>query len=504
MAIFNNPFKSNKPSPDFNITKPSQVAGIFNWVLNENEEVARRAAATVHRVLKAETSFKRKGLYNSFKYINLQPDDLQLFERFESHIALSLYAIASMNGNGYVREAAVQKLSSIPESSTFPFILFRLGDWVPAVRAQAENSVRKLIEEAKPSFFIEHHKIIDWLIHVERVDLGAIHEEISQFLFSAKNINELLQTIDEYPEGSRYYLFKNLVNRQLLTPSIVELILNDSSYLIRLLAVKNSDIMDNPALVKKLLSDKNQKIRIYAINSIQIGQEQLYKKALYHSIFDSSFLVRSKARDLISRMEEVNFYKLYQDRINQQPSIGAIIGLAETGSKADIPKLEMFMLSETSKYRSASLFALSILDFDTAKSKAFELLEDSSNMVKKMCANIITSSRSARDLPRLRPIFDSGDHDTKRYVLKIISQYGGWSVAGDFLKGIQEPNEMLKYMAYACLKSWYVYSMRLATTMNESDKQYVLDVYNQIDVESLELPHDIYGIVGRVPFIFDF
>ena len=73
------------------------------------------------------------------------------------------------------------------------------------------------------------------------------------------------------------------------------------------------------------------------------------------------------------------------------------LNLSEVGDKSDLDTLGEFLSSDSAKQRAAGLFAISNLDYNEAKVQAFELLNDSSNTVKKSCFNIIPKEKSFDD-----------------------------------------------------------------------------------------------------------
>jgi hypothetical protein len=95
-----------------------------------------------------------------------------------------------------------------------------------------------------------------------------------------------------------------------------------------------------------------------------------------------------------------------------------------------------------------------------------------------------------------------GQNETKRFSLKTISKYGGWNIAGDFLKGILQPDDKVRETSYALLSGWYKYSIRLGTTQQPEDKQYVMNIYNAGHFNMIKLPPDIDRIVKEIPFVF--
>ncbi|MBW8242179.1 hypothetical protein K1F50_05165 [Muricauda oceani] len=479
-----------------------QISSIFEWIFNPDPKTSQDCAVAIHRLLTSQTAFKNKSLYHSLRHIYLKKKDLLKFCDFETDVQNSLFCVASMNGDGYVREEALTFLINSPTQKTFPFILFRLADWVPTIRQTAENGVRQLIQQQEPRFLIRHHKIIDWLLKVERADLQEIHKEVTEFIFSDRNIEQIIQSLKDYEEGDRYFIFRNLIARNKLDNQIFEKILTDNNYLIRLLAVRNTDLIERPEILKRLLNDRSQKIRHYAINKIPESQLDEFQTDLNNLLFDNSTAIRTTCRSLLSKLSKPNFAERYREEITSNPKPGSIIGLSEVGDKSDLGRLSKFLNSDSPKQRAAGLFAISNLDYTKARVQAFELLNDSSNTVKKTCLNIISKEKSFDDLSKLRSIYDKGTIETKRFALKIISKYGGWNIVGDFLKGINEADKKINQTAFAFLNGWYNYSIRLGTKQKESDKEYVMGIYKELNFERLEVPRDIKMITDEIPFIF--
>ncbi len=272
--------------------------------------------------------------------------------------------------------------------------------------------------------------------------------------------------------------------------------------MIRLLAIKNIEFIDNPDLTKRLLKDRSQKIRQYAINKIPQTQINVFKEELRQLLFDSSSGIRAAARLNLDKVEENDFLEIYKKHAITKPGVGCIIGLAEVGTKNDIEIIERFLESKSVKIRAACLFSISLLDYTQAKKLAFDLLNDDSNTVKKTCCTIIEKKISKSDIEKLRSIYDLGRNDTKRFALKTISKYGGWSIAGDFLKGVLQSDNKVRETSCALLSGWHKYSIRLGTTQRPEDKQYVMNIYNTGDFNKIKLPPDIDRIVKEIPFVF--
>jgi hypothetical protein len=510
MGIFKNIFGkpntkviSSQALPDFDsLRELGQIVSIFPWIFNPNMEAANTAGRAIHQLLISHSTFKNKSTYHALRNVELKVNNLKRFYDFKPEVRNSLFSVASMNSNGYVRESALQYLIKSPTQNTFPFILFRLADWVPTIQITAERGVRSLIHQQSPTFLIRHHKNIDWLSRIERVNLQRVHQEVTKFIFSDSNFSQVIDNFHTYEEGDRYFVIKNLIDQKKLGEEIFIKAITDKNYLIRLLVIKHIDLAERPEILKRLLNDKSQKIRSFALNKIPELHLERFQPALSNLLLDSSASIRIKSRLLISKFSNLEFHELYLSATIHTPTPGSILGLSEVGSKSDIDTITTFFSSKSAKLRSAALIALANLDYDRAKQMAFYFMHDPSNTVKKTSVNLISKDRSPVDLSKLRSIYEEGNNETKKIVLKAMSKFGGWGIVGDLLRGMNEESKNINQTAYALLKSWYNYSIALATNQNTAEKAYVMGVYNQINFEKLNIPRDVKKIVDELPFIF--
>lgn len=94
--------------PDFDkFDKYEQITTVFEYILNPDLKIAKKASMTVHRLFNSVRDLKNKPLYNSFRYLDIKKSDIGKFNLFEVHIQITLLCIASMNSNGYSREEAL-------------------------------------------------------------------------------------------------------------------------------------------------------------------------------------------------------------------------------------------------------------------------------------------------------------------------------------------------------------------------------------------------------------
>jgi hypothetical protein len=307
----------------------------FKTLLNSNFNNVEKEANRIHSLFTSVIIYKNKLLYESFRYLKIQKDDIKKFSKFSEEVEITLLCIASLNGNGYSREEALIKLFESKSQRSIPFILFRLADWVKPIREKAEELFRALLVKENTIYFIQNHKLISWLLKVERSDLSDLHNEIIG-LITSEYLNK--DEVKKLNEGERFFYYKWLVRKDKLNDQIISEMLNEKYFLIKILVIKNFSMISNRTeVLSKLLSDRSQKVRQGAINLIQENEISEFKNILEKLIFDKSGSVRSKARHLLNITDKRDFPKLYKESIeNNRYLIGSLLGLSETSNIADL------------------------------------------------------------------------------------------------------------------------------------------------------------------------
>lgn len=506
MSIFDNIFGKKKESGQTSPSKPrfytpnfdkyeefGQIITIFDYTLNPDIAIANKAAETVNRLFNSVQVFKNKELYETFRYLRINKADIKMFDRFDKEIKVTLLCIASMNGNGYSREEALNRLVELQTQRTIPFILFRLADWVAPIRKKAENAIQRFLVAENTIFFIQNHKLISWLLHVQRADLSELYNQITNSISQKRLTPEQLKRLNE---GDRFFYFKSLAKTGLIDIELINHMLTDKYYLIRILLIKHLDkVNDIKAVLIKLLTDKSQKIRQGAVNLIANQELNEYETVLRDLIFDSSTSVRIEARRLLNKICDCDFIKIYHESLSEQKQIiGSILGLSEVSDKSEIPLFQKYLDSDRARIRTASLIGIYNLDSNMGTEKAYQILETENPVTTRRTAESLLTKQGV-DFKRLRKLYDLTDSTGKKIILRLFNQFSGWSVAGDFLKALTDNDKKIQLMARVFLESWNNYTIRLATRQSHEDKDYVLSWYKKTNEMGIQVP-------GNIPFIF--
>ena len=506
MNIIKNIFGKKKESGQTSLSKPrfyapdfdkydefGQIVTIFDYTLNSDFAVANKAAETINRLFNSVQVFKNKQLYETFRYLRINKTDIKKFDQFDKEIEVTLLCIASMNGNGYSREEALKRLIELQTQSTIPFILFRLVDWVVPIRETAEIALQKLLIAKNTAYFVQNHKLISWLLQVQRADLSVLYNQIIDSVTQKRLASEQLKRLNE---GDRFFYFKSLAKNGLLDDELINQMQTDKYYLTRILLIKHFDKVTNKkAVLIKLLTDKSQKVRQGAVNLIANQELKEYENILRVLIFDNSTSVRVEARRLLDKICVCDFVKIYQESISKQKQIiGSILGLSEVSDKSKIPLIEKYLDSDRARVRTVSLIGIYNLDPNIGTEKAYQILETENPVSTRRAAESLLAKQGI-DFKRLRKLYDLTDSTGKKIILRLYNQFSGWSVAGDYLKALTDNDKKIQLMARGFLESWNNYTIRLATRQSQEDKDYVLDWYKKTKEMGIQ-------VAGNIPFIF--
>lgn len=508
MSIFESIFGKKKASGQPSPSKPifyapdfdkyeefGQIVTIFDYTLNPDFAIANKAAETINRLFNSVQLFKNKELYETFRHLRINKADVKKFDRFDREVKVTLLCIASMNGNGYSREEALNRLIELQTQRTIPFILFRLADWVAPIRKKAENAIQRFLVAENTIFFIQNHKLISWLLHIQRTDLSELYNQIIDSVTQKRLAPEQLKGLNE---GNRFFYFKSLASMGLIDMELSNQMQTDKYYLIRILLIKHFDKVTNKkAVLIKLLTDKSQKVRQSAVNLIANQELDEYETVLRELIFDNSTSVRVEARRLLNKICDCDFIKIYQESLsNKQHVIGSILGLSEVSDKSEIPLIQKYLDSNRARLKTASLIGIYNLDTNTGTEKAYQILETENPVSTRKAAESLLAKQGI-DFKRLRKLYDLTDSTGKKIILRLFNQYSDWSVAGDFLKALTDNDKQIQLMARVFLESWNNYTVRLATRQRQEDKDYVLSWYKKTNKMGIQVPENIPFIFGE-------
>ncbi len=146
---------------------PTHIYDLIEFLKNKNKEIQNATCDTIIRLFNKLDS--KKVYYETLKYCKISKNDIDFYEKsFPKSKYVELLAISSLNGNGYVREKAVKKLSLIKEPRAIQFLIYRIADWVQPIRQLALKGLENYKSVNFIDTLIENLPVFEWLQKVER------------------------------------------------------------------------------------------------------------------------------------------------------------------------------------------------------------------------------------------------------------------------------------------------------------------------------------------------
>jgi HEAT repeat protein len=439
----------------------------------------------------------------TLKHLGIKKSDLDFYRvDFDERTYVQLLGIASLNGNGYVREQAVKELERIKNADGLKFILLRLSDWVEAVRKAATEAVTSYLEDAYIDDVLKQLPTIDWLLTVGRIDLSVIHSRIIQFIVNRDFSEDFYNKIQRLDDKTRFRFYKSFLTNKNLTRQQIFKIVADRNFLIRSEVLKNLADFDRgiqKEILETFLQDQSAAVRLNALYASTSFSPD-FDARISILLSDEAASVRELCRYLL-REKGMDFAQLYRQRIaHKQFLSGSLPGLSETGSQEDLPTFEQNIQSKNYKLVVGSLIGINKYAPDTAKHYALDLLVHKSGKVRNKAFEILVKNHDGSILESVRGFFAKGDDEIKKTVLKLFNRIGGWNIVGDLLLALTDENVNIQNLAWQLLDKWKSKATRLFTTPPKAEIERANLIYTHLDFIKLKMTHSRTKLLEDLKF----
>lgn len=428
---------------------PAIIQSLIPFLKDSNKTIQNATCNAIVQLFKnIET---KKGYYNTLKHCDISLSDLDTYEQwFPNDQVTTLWAIASLNGNGYVREKAVAKLSSSNAETAIPFIVYRLADWVPVVRQSALRGIENFKKTECINALLDNLSILEWLQEVERTNLHAVYSDLMHFVV-VENKQYVTDNFRTFTDRTRLTLAKHISASENIDLSDLKLLLRDKHFLIRNLALTRFDKLTQTE-IDKLLTDKSARVRIQTLYKLTGRKE--FPEIIYPFLFDLSASVREFARYSLKNNIS-DFPKIYNDSLLLKSNIiGSLSGLGETNGKDYSENIEPFLNDRKLKIRKTAFLALKKLDQEKAYHFALQNLDTEYIGIRNLVIEFLSPSATPEVLQKAREIYTNGQYELKKSMLKLFSKIGRWATIGDLMIGTTDENENIRQLSLAYLQRW--------------------------------------------------
>jgi len=465
-----------------------------------NHDSSEIRSATIKSIVSLSPKLDSNDIFATpLKYCHISNTDIKNYvNNYKGKELTYLLAIASMNTNGYVREAALsQILRNGLSEELFPFVLIRLGDWVTNVRAKARDNFNQTLKKGDYKVISNNLGLIFWLKKVKRVDLSEAYSKAIELLLIERP-KETLAKFSELSEKDRFNLCDEMLKLNPIRQEIVDALVSDKSYLVRSKLAKNIHRIENRSeIIAILQKDKSGIVRQRCLESrLKINSEvaQIDFESLLN---DKSAAIRNLARFNLkdSGIDFLDYYKKgLSDALLSESSIYEI---GEIGSKADVDCLLPFLESESNKLKRAAIRSIFKLDASRLTSYLINELSASVKSIRRLAIKHLSILPSDEVLERCREIYKTNDVELKVSMLAFFGRVGDYRVLPDLLLGIGDSDERIANVAWGCLIDWVRQSRY--SKPSSFDKLRAKEEYEKISFNN-ELSYARKRIWKRLPY----
>jgi HEAT repeat protein len=445
-----------------------QLADAFS----PRSSVARRARENFYDYLTAlpaedlprvDEQIRRSfGRYHSTLSRPLKPRDLDRLSL--DRCGWAALALASANPNGYVREAAVCLLAAGGQAHSIGLLLIRANDWVESVRFAAVHGLRNMLPPLHAAEWVRHLPLVFRLQQCGRADHRELVADIVRRMQQPVCEPALRQGLFS---GSAQLRHACLAVTQALAPAasiplLKEALFRGEPVLRANIARSLPSIVPPDALASvaaELQRDPFMPVRRAALYALLETSPGSARELLEHALFDRHASLRELARFHLPKLGPSDLRERYLAALEQAAGpalVIAVLGLGETGSPADFPRLQPYLDVESIRLRKAALTAAARLDRKRANPHLIEALSGPSPGVSREASRLLAAPYDPSNYEDIRTVFGSARLlHVRRNAFRVLMRASKWKQLAPIVAAWADPDERIQQHARAALERWH-------------------------------------------------
>jgi len=451
--------------------EPAAIIDLLPFTVASDDNVAVAAARTIHKLLAGIDAAEISRLAPSLRYgptysaesyhwYHLDLPKLAAFERF-GDAATSLFALASFHHNGYIREAAIKKLSLTRSGFEVPFLILRLNDWVPQVRDAAYREIRSRLTPEYCRHFIANLRLMRRLADAGRVNHTPTIQAIYELLQSDECRSVLFESLKSEDRQIRRACFKLAMDAPHSNlPQILTLAFADNDTIIRQRAAQKISSTLEPAILELFLDRlkhdrfmpvRREALRIAVKTNSPDAVEQLRK-----GLLDPHASIREECRYHLRKIESIDVAAFYREHLEAGRELySAISGLGETGRSDDDRLIVPYASHQTNKIRRSAIKALATLNAKAHLDLFMNALEDEVPNISRQALKALSRNTSMLRAAGVWELFVSSSRaHVKRNALLLIDRFSKWESISYLMRALCERDEDIVERSRRAVRDW--------------------------------------------------
>jgi len=453
--------------------EPEVIVDLLPFVFTTNAEVATAAADAVNRLIRVsevdglEWIVNDRGAYSTQtrrEWYDLSPSQLVLLERFGEE-SVPLLGMASFHHNGYIREAAVNRLALSTSGAELPFLILRLNDWVSNVRDAAYRAISARVKPEYCRGFIQNFALCLRIEQGRRADHTELIHEVKELLKSEQCRDVLFESLSSPDRFIRRACFRLVLDSTHSDLSrVVTLALDDNDTVIhRWGAQKISSVSDEAVfqqLVERMKRDRFTPVRREALRIAVTSNSPHAVEELRTALLDTHRSMRGEAFYHLQRIQPTDVAAFYREHLAQAQGstlYSVISGLGETGHAEDDRLIVPYTSHSSSKIRGAAIKALAKLRPEAHLDIFMSALEDEVPSISRQALKALARKTSLLSAARVWEIFSSTAHaHVKRNALSLLGRFAKWESISYLVRSVSENDDEIVELSRMAIRRWLI------------------------------------------------
>lgn len=394
-----------------------------------------------------------------------------------TNAACAVFAALASHPDGYVREAAVERLAAIPGAVPIAPLLLRGTDWVAQVRSRAADALRDRMRPEQAKDWVEALVLVTRLGASGRSDARSLMSEVEAYLASEGARGAVLEGIEANDREVRRACFRSLLRGAEGGAGLIRRGLESSDGAIRAHAGRAAERLPGSAaagVVHLLLRDPLPPVRAAGVRLA--AREPGARAILSHALFDRAAGVRREARAALAG-EEPSPLAIYRNALRDgaAPAEPTLLGLSETGDSGDAWRAEPFLSHPRASVRRAALIALDRLAGAAATPALVGGLGDESPAVCRAAARRLAPRIRGVDPRALEACLGAGrPRHVRVAALALLAARDKWEGLPAILDAISDTDGALRERGRELLAHWRTRFNRSAVDPSPAQRTAVL------------------------------
>lgn len=431
------------------LNEPAAILPILPFLFDDDSRVAKEAGRALELIFEKVEPHLLSSLDESIRSkcylvgpMNRPGKCLQHAVRLLSTVPKSAVSIGliSSHGNGYLREAATERLDQeIKSGNEIPFLLMRTNDWVASVRTAAERALESRVADSNIAVFHRHLNLIALLKKRQRASASPLLRKIETLLQrdAIALVNHSLRAPDQAER--RYGLTlalewvggldpekKSTLLSQIISSRDPGTRLHVAHWLTKASTMPDLQFQFLPALIE----DRFFSVRRIALAWCAVRAPQNYIDRIHAALLDDCYPVRALAHFHLPKLENFDLRSFYLHALNScapRNLMAVLYGLSETGEREDSNLILPFLNAQKPKIAKAALAAFAKLNPTTHLNHSVEALQSHSRKVSRQAQINLKCLASLVTAAKLAAIFESTEYDHVRsHTLTLINDLPKW------------------------------------------------------------------------------